>query len=152
MTDNDSLEYCSVRARHAAWPEESQAIIATRKAFLPEASSESPEDPVAQHYLALIDDEVTGYLRINHDGELSLLGSRTANAGDITNALLRQAVLDTPRRGLSRLHAHDDHHCRDTLLRLGFTDTDNKHNGILVLLLPPDRTTNATGSDLVRLL
>jgi hypothetical protein len=151
VTDNESLEYCPVRARHAAWPEERETIIANRNAFLPATSTECPEDPLAQHYLALIDDEVTGYLRINPDGALSLLGSRAANADDITDALLRQAVLDTPRRGFSRLQAPDNHPCRDTLLRLGFTHADEKHNETLSLLLPPDRTTNATGSDLVRL-
>lgn len=151
MSDDNSLEYCPVHAQRAGWDTEQDTILEQRRKFLPEMAHERAVDAHAQHYLASLGEEPAGYLRINNaDGHISAAASRPEYAADIADTLLRQAIIDTPRHGLSRLYAEANHPWRDSLLRLGFS-TDNSDTGILVFMLPPDRSGRASGSELVRL-
>lgn len=151
MTDNNTLEYCPVQTRHVDWKDERDTLLTQRQTFLPDMAVEPVVDTQAQHYLASVNGETAGYLRINADGHISAAATRELSSGDIAEALVRQAILDTPRRGLSRLFVEAGHPWHDTLARLGFTAGGEQQGATLSLLLPPDRSSIASGSDLVRL-
>lgn len=145
-----TVDYCPVHACHASWAEEQATILAHRGQLQPALAQACPADSEALHYLATINEQPAGYLSISLDGSLAEGITRSDHASDTAEALLRQAVLDTPRRGLSRLVAPASHPWRDSLLQLGFAAAENRDNA-LCLLLPPDRSNNASGSELVRL-
>lgn len=151
MTDNGAVEYQPISVSHAAWTDGHEYILAQRKHFLPDMDGEQAFDPVSQHYLARRNNAVVGYLCIDSGGHICLSTSTSEHADDIADALLRYAVLDTPRRGLSQLSAPAGHPWKDALLKLGFSTETSKHDNVLTLFLPPDRSFIATGSDLVRL-
>lgn len=128
------------------------ADIAVRQRFLSRADLASLQgqqsaDAAALHCFARINDEPAGYLRINADGELSLLGATNAQQDDIIAALLRFAVTDSPRHGMSHLATSHAFSHTDKLQALGF----EKHADAWRLMLPPDRSQQHLGSELVRL-
>jgi hypothetical protein len=151
MTDSKTVEYCPVSVSRAEWADEQDNILARRKHFLPDMESEHVYDSSSHHYLARIGDAVVGYLCIDPDGHISLAATSRDNASDIADALLRFAVLDAPRRGLSQLSAPAVHHWKDALLKLNFNTLNSRNDKILTLFLPPDRSFITSGSDLVRL-
>jgi hypothetical protein len=108
-------------------------------------------DASSQHFFARINDAVVGYLCIDPDGHISLASTSSDNANDIADTLLRFAVIDAPRRGLSQLSAPTAHPWKDSLLKLNFSTLNSVNDKILTLFLPPDRSFITSGSDLVRL-
>ena len=151
MTDSSTVAYCPVSVYRAEWTEEQDSILARRKSLLPDMDGEHVFDANSHHYLAAINDEPAGYLCVDADGHISLAASSQAHANDIADALLRYAVLDGPRRGVSQLSAPAAHPWKDSLLKLNFSTSNSPHDKILTLFLPPDRIFIASGSELVRL-
>jgi hypothetical protein len=151
MTDTHAVDYLPVSVSRAIWADEHERILAQRKEYLPDLQTEHVFDAHAQHYLASRNNELAGYLCIDADGHICLAATRTDHADDIAEALLRFAVLDAPRLGLSQLSAPAAHPWKEALLKLNFSTDYSKHDNVLTLFLPPDRSFIATGSDLVRL-
>ncbi len=142
-------EYTPVSVSTLDWQISHQDIVSKRRLFLSAQSCDDNEDASALHYLATLGTEAGGYLRINQDGEIARLGTRAEYCDDIRAALLRFAVLDAPRHGLSQLWAPHPALWQTTLEALGFVaDTDKQR---CVLHLPPDRSQQASGSALIRL-
>jgi hypothetical protein len=131
------------------------------------------ENSTAFHYLATLTDEPAGYLCIRADGKLHTLAARQSwpdnsfpdAAGpnstrqkniachdDITAALLRAAIMESPRCGLSTLWAETDATFAHQLPPLGFvTEASSTATHRLQLRLPPDRSQQESGSELIRL-
>jgi hypothetical protein len=132
------------------WTETQANGLADRQAFLTSYDLQhlQPEvDALALHCFARVDNATVGYLRINAGGELSLIGAEKSCRDTIIPALQRFAVLESPRHNLPHLTAHSLFGHLDQLQALGF----NKDNDQWLLMLPPDRSHQSTGSDLVRL-
>ena len=151
MTADSTVEYCPVSVSRQEWANEHFNILAQRKHFLPDSGSENFFDANSQHYFARINNEIVGYCCIDPDGHISFAIATVDHASDITDALLRFAVLDAPRRGLSQLSAPVAHPWKDALLKLNFSVSNSKNDNVLTLFLPPDRNFTVSGSDLVRL-
>ncbi len=151
MSSNDVVEYHPIHVSRAAWSDEQESILACRARFIDNAAEEQIFDAQSQHYLASIDQQFVGYLCVDNDGHLCLTGSYTERADDIAEALLRFAVLDTPRRGLSQLAAPAAHPWQPQLSALGFNTLNSINDKLLTLFLPPDRSFIASGSGLIRL-
>lgn len=151
MTSPSKMDYCPVNVRWADWGKDPSVVLAGRSAFLPALQHEQPFDASSVHYIARINESLAGYLCIDHDGHIALAATTDDHAVDIIDALLRFAVMDTPKRGLSQLSAPVSHPWHEALQRLYFSTEHSKDKNMLVRFLPPDRTANATGSSLVRL-
>lgn len=151
MTSKSPEEYCPVNVQRAEWANEQLGILSQRKHFLADTESENVFDASSQHYFARINNELAGYCCLDPDGHISFASTTADHASDITDALLRIAVLDAPRRGLSQLSAPTAHPWKDALLKLGFSVSNSKNDNVLTLFLPPDRNFTVSGSDLVRL-
>jgi hypothetical protein len=156
MNNNSPEEYCPVNVQRAEWAGQQAIILAQRKHFLLDTENEAIvfeniADANSHHYFARINDELVGYFCIDPDGHISFANTSASHAVDIADALLRFAVLDAPRRGLSQLSAPAAHPWKDALHKLGFSTTNSKNDSVMTLFLPPDRSFIASGSDLVRL-
>ncbi len=153
MTTNSPAEYCPVNVQRAEWANEQLDILAQRKHFLPDTETETETvfDASSHHYFARINGELAGYFCIDPDGHISFAATSVDHANDIADALLRFAVLDAPRRGLSQLSAPAAHPWKDALLKLDFSVSNSKNDNVMALFLPPDRNFTVSGSDLVRL-
>jgi hypothetical protein len=151
MTDSDSVEYRPISVCRTEWADERDNILSQRKHFLPDMETEHVFDASSQHFFARLNDAVVGYLCIDHDGHISLASTSDDHASDIADALLRFAVLDAPKRGLSQLSAPTAHPWKDSLIKLNFSTLNSVNDKILTLFLPPDRSFIASGSNLIRL-
>ncbi len=151
MSDDDSVDYTPVSVARISWAEEHETVLACRTLFLPDLNNEQVFDASSLHYLAQINEVFVGYLCIDGDGHISYAAAQETHAQSIAEALLRHAVMDTPRRGLSRLSAPTAHPWASIFLTLGFS-TENSHSDqLLALFLPPNRSFITSGSGLVRL-
>ncbi|HQQ63597.1 MAG TPA: hypothetical protein PLF22_08480 [Pseudomonadales bacterium] len=140
----------SVSALHGT--EITAADLADRQTFLSAAQQASlqnqqPTDAAALHCFASLNDRRVGYLRINADGQLSVIGCTANPHDDVIAALLRFAVLESPRHDISSLTADTAFGHLGQLQALGF----EKYRDAWRLMLPPDRTRQQLGSELVRL-
>lgn len=151
MTDTKAMEYFPISVRRAEWGNEQQNILKHRAYFLANMDIEHLFDIHAHHYLATVNNTAAGYLCIDADGHISLVAAKDDHASDIIDALLRFAVMDGPRRGLSQLSAPAAHPWKDALLKLQFTTENSNNDHQLTLFLPPDRSGTVSGSRLVRL-
>lgn len=151
MTANGQEEYCPVNVQRAEWADDQANILAQRKSFLPDAENENIFDANSQHFFARIKNELVGYFCIDPDGHISFASTIADHANDIAEALLRFAVLDAPRRGLSQLSAPSAHPWKDALLKFNFSVHNSKNDNVLTLFLPPDRNFTVSGSDLIRM-
>ena len=151
MTDTKAMEYFPISVRRAEWSSEQRNILTHRTYFLANMDIENVFDIHAHHYLATANNTAVGYLCIDADGHISLLAATDDHAGDIIDALLRFAVIDGPRQGLSQLSAPAAHPWKDALFKLQFAAENSKNDHQLTLFLPPDRSTSVSGSELVRL-
>lgn len=152
MTDNNTVAYYPVSVRRLDWSTSRSDILAVRSALEAGLANEQADDAAALHYIASdITDLQVGYLSIGRDGLIRLATSQAEPVADISAALLRFAVMDTPRHGLSQLSAPAGHPWQAALLQLQFSTEHSPDKSTLSLLLPPDRSANATGSPLVRL-
>ncbi|MEZ5539732.1 MAG: GNAT family N-acetyltransferase [Pseudomonadales bacterium] len=151
MSDDDTVDYTPVSVTRASWSDEHETILTCRSLFLPELASEQVFDISSLHFLAQINENFVGYLCIDRDGHISYAITQAAHAQDIAEALLRNAVMDAPRRGLSQLSVPAAHPWASIFLTLGFS-TENSHSDqLLALFLPPNRSFITSGSGLVRL-
>jgi hypothetical protein len=150
MSDN-TVEYCPVDVARAVWHDEQDSIFACRSQFLANLHDEQVFDSNSQHYLARINGTFAGYLCIDTDGHISYSVTQEQHAHDIAAALMRHAVLDAPRRGLSQLSVPVAHPWSNILITLHFSPENSSNEKLLVLFLPPDRSFITSGSDLVRL-
>src|SRR6478735_1513766 len=116
MTDSSAVEYCPISVARTEWTDERDAILSQRQHFLPDMETEHVYDTSSQHFFARINDAIVGYLCIDPDGHISWASTSHDQASDIADALLRFAVLDAPKRGLSQLSAPAAHPWKEALL------------------------------------
>ena len=150
-------DFRPIAIKALTWQAVTAGDLAARSSLLPPAAQQRLDieklqaaeypDIAALHCFASLDNRSVGYLRVNADGELAHLGTDKTRHEDILEALLRFAVMEAPRRNLSRLWTATDHDAPAILQALGF-EKDGKQ---LHLFLPPDRSRHSSGSELVRL-
>lgn len=151
MNDNDTAQFCPVSVTRATWPDEQDTILSCRSLFIADVAAEQVFDATSEHYLAKIGDNFSGYLCIDSDGHISYAATQIDHANDIAEALMRHAVMDAPRRGLSQLSAPTAHPWNAIFSVLGFSTERSINPNVTVLFLPPDRSFITSGSELVRL-
>lgn len=113
--------------RAAAWPIDAPALADIRRRVfvleqaVPEELEWDGEDAAAQHWLALVDGESVGTVRLLADGHIGrmavLAGHRKLGIG---SRLLAAAVGEARRRAIGEVYLHAQVHALPFYLRHGF--------------------------------